>query len=50
MKIEDMEGNEIGGYNFGDIQRGDITDPVPIVIHNDSANDRYGVLVKADHS
>lgn len=50
MKIEDMEGNEIGGYNFGDIQRGDITNPVPIVIHNDSGNDRYGILIKADHS
>ncbi|MDH7506189.1 MAG: hypothetical protein QHH15_00535 [Candidatus Thermoplasmatota archaeon] len=50
MKVKDTNGEEIWGYNFGEIERGDITNPVPIVLYNDTAYDSNGIIVKGSVS
>lgn len=50
MRVEDLDGNELIGFNFGEVQRGDITDKVPIVLNNDRNYDSNGIIVKADVS
>ncbi len=49
MIIEDMQGNRVTGYMLGQVARGDITDPIPLRLYNNSNEDgRY--RVKADFS
>ena len=46
MIVEDMQGNKINSYMIGQIARGDITDPIPLRLYNNSDKpERY--LVKA---
>lgn len=35
---------------LGQLERGDITDPIPIVLHNNTTKDKHNILVKGDYS
>jgi len=49
MIIQDIHGNDLDDYMLGQIARGDITDPIPLLLYNDTSSDgRF--LVKADFS
>jgi len=50
MIIEDLNGNQLTTLMLGEVERGDITEPIPIVLYNEKATDLNNVMVKADYS
>lgn len=50
MLVEDIDGNNIRGIDFGIVERGDITDPFPIVIFNNTTENKFGVQISAGYS
>lgn len=45
-----MNGNTVYNWMIGQVERGDITNPIPFVLYNDTPKDMDNVLVKASYS
>lgn len=50
MIVEDENGKQIDYKMLGEIQRGDITEPIKLVLYNNEGVDRTNILIKGTFS